>query len=107
MKSIVIELQHDALDSKTSITDLLRKALVVARKLNLSDFESWINAELNGWPNYDDIPTYREVRGQVHALHAYQGWLPVLTTEAVIEEMITVRKMREPISEIERMSVGT
>ncbi|MDF1879847.1 hypothetical protein JHD50_00785, partial [Sulfurimonas sp. MAG313] len=39
MKPIVIELQQDALKSDIPVTDLLRKAYVVARKLKLSDFE--------------------------------------------------------------------
>ena len=33
MESIVIELQRNALDRDVSVADLLRKALVVARKL--------------------------------------------------------------------------
>ena len=39
MNSIVLELQHDAMSSGLRVSDLLRKALVVARKLGISDFK--------------------------------------------------------------------
>ena len=39
---IVIELQREALDEKISIESLMRKAYLVARKLNLKEFEEWI-----------------------------------------------------------------
>jgi len=42
MSSLVIELQADAINSSVSILNLLRKALVVAKKLGIKDFEDWI-----------------------------------------------------------------
>lgn len=48
MASVVIELQREALDRSIPASDLLRKALVVARKLSLPEFQSWIDRELNG-----------------------------------------------------------
>ena len=40
--SLVSELQQEALDEKASVVGLLRKALVVANKLELKDFTQWI-----------------------------------------------------------------
>ena len=58
MPSLVLELQQEALSKDTSVTDLLRKALVVARKLEIADFETWINAELNGFVEGVKVPAY-------------------------------------------------
>jgi len=49
--SIILELQQQAIDSNTDILSILRKALLVSRKLELTDFEQWINNELNGYQN--------------------------------------------------------
>jgi hypothetical protein len=49
MTSLVEELQRDALDSSVSVLDLLRKALVVATKLNIDEFKEWIELELKGY----------------------------------------------------------
>ena len=48
MDSLVLELQRECLAPGVSVTDLLRKALVVARKLGVKDLQSWIENELNG-----------------------------------------------------------
>jgi hypothetical protein len=45
MSSLVHELQQAALDEKPSVGLLLRKALVVASKLEVSDFEAWAQSE--------------------------------------------------------------
>jgi hypothetical protein len=37
MSSLVLQLQADCLNSEISMLDVLRKALVVARKLSLAD----------------------------------------------------------------------
>lgn len=49
MNGIVIELEKEALDEQISVESLLRKAYLVARKLNLSEFKEWITNEQNGY----------------------------------------------------------
>lgn len=44
MSSLVQELQQDALDNKVPVSTLLRKALVVASKLGISDADDWMKA---------------------------------------------------------------
>ena len=39
---IIIELQREALDESVSIESLMRKAYLVAKKLNLKEFEEWL-----------------------------------------------------------------
>ena len=43
---IVIELQKQAIDTDSDVVSLLRKAYLVARKLDIKDFEEWINLSL-------------------------------------------------------------
>ena len=59
MTSLVEELQRDALDSSVSVLDLLRKALVVATKLNIDEFKEWIELELKGYSGQETVPDYR------------------------------------------------
>ena len=63
MSSLVLELQAGALNSSVSVLDLLRKALVVAKKLGVEDFQKWIELELDGYKQIP-IPEYRLIRGQ-------------------------------------------
>jgi hypothetical protein len=75
--SLVLELQSDALNSSVSCLELLRKALVVARKLKIADFQEWIELELTGYGHQDPIPEYREIRGVLRAWNPYHGWQPI------------------------------
>ena len=78
MSSLVIELQTDAINPSVSILNLLRKALVVAKKLGIKDFEDWIELELNGYTDTQSIPLYRFVQAQLRGLNPFHGWQPVI-----------------------------
>ena len=100
MKSIVIELQEMSSDENIPITKLIRKALIVASKLNLSDFMEWIEKEINGYDEVSEIPEYRNVTGEVKSFNPYNGiWVPLLWPNA--PEGIYNRKIGQKISEIE------
>lgn len=100
MKSIVIELQEMSSDPNIPITELIRKALMVASKLNLSDFKEWIEKEINGYEEVSEIPEYRNVTGEVKAFNPYNGiWIPLLWSDA--PEGVYDRKIKQKISEIE------
>ncbi len=58
--SIVLELQDLAIGRDNNISDLLRKALLVASKLNLIEFKEWVNSELNGYTEVG-VPDYRKL----------------------------------------------
>lgn len=59
MESVVLQLQRECLDTHVPILEILRKALVGARKLSLVEAQTWIEKELNGYPNGDAPPTHR------------------------------------------------
>lgn len=81
MDGIVLELQHEALAQNGDILSLLRKAYLIARKLHLTDFEQWVNKELNGYDSGDKVPRYRHLRGEVKAWNPYHGWIPVVFSQ--------------------------
>ena len=80
MAKLVLELQRDAMAESCSVSDLLRKAMVVAKKLRIPDFELWVSHELNGYPPGAEIPKYREVVGDVEAWNPYNGWIPIFVS---------------------------
>jgi hypothetical protein len=54
------EIRDGAVDSKTDITTVLRKCLVLAAKLRHEGFRKWVEQELNGYQgDRDDLPPYR------------------------------------------------
>lgn len=97
----MIELQHDALKSEIPVSDLLRKAFVVARKLKLSDFEAWIKLELDGYLGNVDVPDYRIVRGTIKTFNPYHGWQPIYFEDHKMEEALSNRANGQRIAEID------
>ena len=103
MSSVVLELQEDALNRTVLITDLLRKAFAVARKLKITDFEKWAESELNGYKDSGEIPEYRQINGSVHALNLYHGWQPVMFPDSEITNLLSNRPCGQSIAEIESL----
>ena len=60
---LVLELQQLASERTNDISDVLRKALMVATKLDLPEFRKWIECELDGYPDDASVPKYRIVQG--------------------------------------------
>ncbi|QEQ90284.1 hypothetical protein F1602_24505 [Pseudomonas putida] len=102
MNSLVLDLQRDALDRGIHITDLLRKALLVSRKLKIKDIEAWINNELNGYTE-NLIPDYRVVYGELKAFNPYRGWMPVMVDKHW-DKMIRQQNIFLSVSQIESLA---
>ncbi len=50
-----------------STSNLLRKTKLLARRLHSKELENWINSELNGYGDEDDVPDYRIIsRGMIY-----------------------------------------
>ena len=104
MASIVLELQEEVLSPNCDIVTVLRKAHLIAAKLKLSDFDQWIQYELNGYPDKESCPEYRKVRGTLKYFNQYYGWYPIIIPNNEIEKLICERKMSNSISEIVSLS---
>lgn len=102
MSSLVYELQIDAYNSNVSTSHLLRKALVVAKKLDLTEFEEWILLELNGYPEVrPNVPQYRLITGVTMAQSPNYGWIHFVIPDAELAEVMAMRGFTQSISEIE------
>jgi len=103
MSSVVVELQRDALDRNVHPSDLLRKALVIARKLDLKEFQEWIDKELNGYGSSVKVPAYREVTGQIRGWNPYHGWVPVIFSKPEQGERLSLRPCGQSTAELEHL----
>lgn len=84
------------------VPDLLRKALVVARKLQLTDFEDWIARELDGYKLTRDVPPYRVIHGGIRAWNPYnRSWIPGVFEDPTEAERLSRRANGASVSELE------
>jgi hypothetical protein len=103
MDSLVLDLQQLASDEQASVTNLLRKALLTARKLELEEFATWVDNELNGYGPDDDVPSYRIVEGEPRA-QTISGLKPIVFEGEEINEMLSQFPIRNPIGEVENLA---
>ena len=94
--SLVLELQRLATDKTNDITDLLRKALLVASKLKVEDFKQWIENELHGYESRP-VPDYRTARAQLKAINPYRGYIPFVIGDQELAEKLTRVEIRQGI----------
>ena len=95
MPALVPELVNMASTPGVSTADLLRRALVVARRLAVPELADWINSELTGYGS-GEVPEYRRVRGQLVAENPYRGVVPVFAPPELTEQLadFAVRHVR-------------
>ena len=107
MGSLVLDLQQEAYNSDNSISSLLRKAYAVARKLKVEEFEQWIYSELYGYRcDYDEIPDYRLVTGDLRGLNPYHGWVPAIIDNNELAQILSTRRIPDPITSLEVLVNG-
>jgi len=105
MASLIEQLQADATSAQVPVTELLRRAKLIAAKLGLEDFRKWVDAELNGYSSDTEAPAYRKVSGTPMWLHQIRGWLPInfMSTAANDEVLMSNRMVTQPIGELENL----
>ncbi len=103
--SLLRDIQNAALDSKVHLPDLLRKCKVLATRLGNQDFKNWVDAELNGYGEKENLPSYRSFR--VESQGNFAGvWgsglnhapIPLSCLPERFREMLFTHHSREPIS---------
>jgi len=104
MSSIVLDLQEEAINSDVELSELLRKAYFVAKKLKVEDFEKWINSELNGY-NDGGIPNYRKIHGEPKYFNQFYGYQDFLIDDSDLYESLSNNKLSQPISELEDLYI--
>src|SRR4051812_19907084 len=103
MASLVLQLQQDAVNPLVATDDLLRKAMLVARKLRVNDIEQWLSNELNGYPKGTEVPEYRVLSGSLKAFNTYRGWIPVMVTDPAFSG-ISKRGTAQSIAELQALA---
>lgn len=84
MPALVPELVNMASTPAISTTDLLRRALVVARRLAAPELTEWINCELTGYET-GEVPDYRRLRGQLMVVNPRHGYIPFFPPAEMVE----------------------
>lgn len=102
-RSLVLELQSDAMSGKVGITDLLRKAFVIAKKLKVREFEAWVTQELDGYGDTpkDEMPLHRIMRGSPMAFNPYHGWQPIFCPTNETQLALSEIANNQSIAEVE------
>lgn len=106
MGSPVHDLQSLAQDSSTKLTDLLRRALVVATKLGLEDFREWIDMELKGYPDRE-VPAYRICNADYYVRNPYHGLQPIILPTAELRKLFCEVHVRDSVESLQHcLSAG-
>lgn len=105
MPALVPELIAMAIEPQTSVSSLLRRSLVAASRLGVSDVVSWMTSELNGYSSAP-LPEYRRIRGQLICEREYGGWMTLEVKNADILEMVSLRPVFNAIPELEALTIS-
>lgn len=107
MKELIDKIIQDLGEDKP-IRGILLKAQIVASKLGNKEFEDWIRNEQNGYPDAQDLPSYRRLDTLVKAnvLTLYGVYQTVsfpngFFDEEIINDCMFHAQIRHSLSEIE------
>ncbi len=107
MPALVPELVIMASNPSVPTDDLLRRALVVAKRLNVGELVSWIDAELNGYKIDQEVPDYRTVRGLLRAIDLFSGRsIPLEVNSAKLAHKLSTMPLRQSITELEHLAAS-
>lgn len=69
--SLLREIQSAAVDQNGDVATLLRKCKILAVRLGNEEFKTWVDRELNGYANVEELPPYRIL--QVESFGHFSG----------------------------------
>ena len=98
---IIQELQAEIINPDADINNVLRKALLVSHKLQLTEFEKWIKNELNGYTNTDDLPVFRKnIKGKLKFFNPFRGWCPIQFETGKEEDSLTTTDIVQSVPQL-------
>jgi AbiTii-like protein len=100
---LILQIQAAALDSTASVTDALRKAKVACVKLELKEFEEWIDLELSGYINktVNEMPQYRMIRGMPEYWNPFHGWQTISVVASNEQKFFSTATINMTVPSIE------
>lgn len=108
--SLLREIQDAAIDSTVSLATLLRKCKVLAARLGSQEFKTWIENELSGYKETDNLPDYRVFR--VHSKGHFSGPfkselrdvnIPLSCIDKRLREDLSYTYLTQPIASLETL----
>lgn len=102
MSKFVMELQKLCLDSKVTCSELLMKAYFLAQKLEVREFETFFDNEMNGYTDAElDLPKYRYVPVEYKCQTSLNSWIPVIIKNGLGYDSLLIRPIASSIIELE------
>ena len=112
--SLLRQIQDAAIDSSIDLPTLLRKCKVLAARLGNDDFKRWIDHELFGYDDNDQLPEYRvlSVNSKGHFSGAFGSGLrnadiPLLCFPEKFRENLGHSYLMQPIAAMESLVVNS
>lgn len=107
--SLLRDIQDAAINSEIDISTVLRKCKVLAVKLGNENFKNWVDQELNGYNNIDNLPDYRilsvDSKGDFSGAsrRVKNADIPLLCIPEQLRETFSIAYCAEPISAYESL----
>ena len=111
--TLLRQIQEAAVDSKVNLPDLLRRCKLLGARLGSVEFKTWVDHELNGYPDEDKLPEYRvfEVDSFGHFVgplgsQIKNAPIPPMSIPEKFREIIAIHKITQPISALTELLRG-
>src|SRR6266436_570297 len=92
--TLLREIQNAAASTESRVADLLRKSKILAVRLKSDELGRWVDQELNGYTNVDDLPAYRGPI-EVQSLGDFSGPFQSGLQNAPIPPLVIPEKYRD------------
>lgn len=96
--SIVLNLQRKVYDNSTKVTDLLKEANIVAKRIPDYKIYEWICSEMQGYAE-ENVPEYRKIKANICVFNIHKGILYIPGTDS--KKMEVSKKIYSSIKQIE------
>ncbi|MCG2785150.1 MAG: hypothetical protein L6461_08605 [Anaerolineae bacterium] len=108
---ILSQIQADLLNQNAVLSDVLRKAKVLAYQLESTELKNWVNRELDGYKIRADLPDYRILRAACIGKWTNGYWMvsgkvvPMhLIEDKKIKDMLTAYPVYDGIRYVEQLA---
>lgn len=109
---LLTDIETAATTSSEPLPDLLRRCKVLAARLKNKEFATWVEKELNGYQEEDELPSYRVVETP-HSKGDFSGpWgsglknapLPLHNLDPEIRRRLMQHEFRQGVGEIQKIA---
>lgn len=108
--SLIQQLQDDIINPDISLASILRRSRILAYRLGHDELKTWVDNELNGYPDNDSIPSYRRFTAHNYGdfygpfdYHAKNVPIAVIDLADTIKDLVQEVVFGESIGVVEDM----